>query len=323
VNEPESESSPSTRAKILETAESLFARFGFAGVGMRAVAESVGVSKSALFHHFPTKRALWAAVLERSMLEFDARLSAADDRAGGALERMRLWIEAVIDSLAENPSRAPLLLRSLFEVEDEEPVDAAAREVLQRVLGKVAAGLEAGIAAGEIRRVSVPHTLQSLIGLTVFHFASGDFGEDLLGAPLYSAAEIRRRKDHVIDRGSDRLCRVIENNLPEDADCEASVVNSLAAHAETLNAKFQAPERVVPIDALSLEESIGKMTETRTRILAPLDELCKYDVSTMLYPHPALGPINAYQWLLVMGGHEARHRRQINRLKEDMNYPAN
>lgn len=196
--EREPESSPSTRGKILETAESLFARFGFAGVGMRAVAESVGVSKSALFHHFPTKRALWAAVLERSMLEFDARLSAAADRAGGALERMRLWIEAVIDSLAENPARAPLLLRSLFEVEDEEPVDAAARAVLERVLGKVAAGLEAGIAAGEIRPVSVPHTLQSLIGLTVFHFASGDFGEDLLGGPLYSAAEIRRRKEHVI-----------------------------------------------------------------------------------------------------------------------------
>jgi AcrR family transcriptional regulator len=195
---PETESSPSTRGKILETAESLFARFGFAGVGMRAVADSVGVSKSALFHHFPTKRALWAAVLERSMLEFDRRISAAADRSGSALERMRLWVEAVIDSLVENPSRAPLLLRSLFEVEDEEPVDAAAREVLSRVLGKVAAGLEAGIAAGEIRPVSVPHTLQSLIGLTVFHFASGDFGEDLLGAPVYSAAEIRQRKEHVI-----------------------------------------------------------------------------------------------------------------------------
>jgi len=165
---------------------------------MRAVADSVGVSKSALFHHFPTKRALWAAVLERSMLEFDARIAAAADRAGTALERMRLCIEAVIDSLVENPARAPLLLRSLFEVEDEEPVDAAAREVLERVLGRVAAGLEAGIVSGELRPVSVPHTLQSLIGLTVFHFASGDFGEDLLGAPLFSAAEIRQRKEHVI-----------------------------------------------------------------------------------------------------------------------------
>jgi len=197
-DEREPESSPSTREKIVETAEGLFARFGFAGVGMRAVADSVGVSKSALFHHFPTKRALWAAVLERSMLEFDARIAAAADRAGTALERMRLCIEAVIDSLVENPARAPLLLRSLFEVEDEEPVDAAAREVLERVLGRVAAGLEAGLVSGELRPVSVPHTLQSLIGLTVFHFASGDFGEDLLGAPLFSAAEIRQRKEHVI-----------------------------------------------------------------------------------------------------------------------------
>lgn len=196
--EPESEGSPSTRSKILETAESLFARFGFAGVGMRAVADSIGVSKSALFHHFPTKRALWAAVLESSMLDFEARILAAADRGQSALDALRLSIEAVIDALAENPSRAPLLLRSLFEVEDEEPADAAAQAVLHRVLAKVAAGLEAGIAGGEICPVSVPHTLQTLIGMTVFHFATGDFGEDVLGAPLYSAAEIRKRKEHVV-----------------------------------------------------------------------------------------------------------------------------
>jgi AcrR family transcriptional regulator len=197
-SEREPEASPSTRSKIVETGESLFAKFGFAGVGMRAVADSVGVSKSALFHHFPTKRALWAAVLESSMLDFEARISAAADRGTSALEALRFSLEAVIDALAENPARAPLLLRSLFEVEDEEPADAAARDVLQRVLAKVAAGLEAGIASGEIRPVSVPHTLQTLIGMTVFHFATGDFGEDVLGAPLYSAAEIRKRKEHVV-----------------------------------------------------------------------------------------------------------------------------
>jgi AcrR family transcriptional regulator len=197
-NERDSESSPSTRSKILETGESLFAKFGFAGVGMRAVADSVGVSKSALFHHFPTKRALWAAVLESSMLDFEARIVAAADRGVDSLDALRLSIEAVIDALVENPARAPLLLRSLHEVEDEEPADAAARIVLHRVLAKVASGLEAGIASGEIRDVSVPHTLQTLIGMTVFHFATGDFGEDVLGAPLYSAAEIRKRKEHVV-----------------------------------------------------------------------------------------------------------------------------
>jgi len=196
--EPESEESPSTRSKILETAESLFARFGFAGVGMRAVADSVGVSKSAHFHHFPTNRPRWASVMESSLLDFETRIIAAADRGTSALDALRLSVEAVIDALAENPSRAPLLLRSLFEVEDEEPADAPADAVLHRVLAKVAAGLEAGIAAGEILPVSVPHTLQTLIGMTVFHFATGDFGEDVLGAPLYSAAEVRKRKEHVV-----------------------------------------------------------------------------------------------------------------------------
>jgi AcrR family transcriptional regulator len=195
----EAEVSPSTREKILDTAESLFARFGFAGVGMRAVAESVGVSKSALFHHFPSKRELWAAVHERCFVEFDLRLAAADTRAHDARERLRLFVEGVIDALVENPARAPLLLRSLFEVDYDEPADQAAREVLQRVLARVADALTQGMASGELRRVPVQHTVQTLIGMTVFHFATGEFGEELFGAPLYSAAEIRGRKAHVID----------------------------------------------------------------------------------------------------------------------------
>jgi hypothetical protein len=113
-----------------------------------------------------------------------------------------------------------------------------------------------------------------------------------------------------------------EGNLPADADPEASVLNSLAHHAEKLGNKFQAPERVVPVDACPLPDSIARMGETRAKLLEPLDELCRYDVNDLQYPHPALGPINSYQWLLVMGGHEARHRKQIDRVKEDASFPA-
>ena len=44
------------------------------------------------------------------------------------------------------------------------------------------------------RSVSVPDTLQTLIGATVYHFASGEIGEGILGAPLFSAASVARRK---------------------------------------------------------------------------------------------------------------------------------
>jgi hypothetical protein len=119
------------------------------------------------------------------------------------------------------------------------------------------------------------------------------------------------------------LKQAVENQLPEDPDTEGSVLRSLDEHAEKLQGRFQAPERVVPIDALPLAESIAKMGETRARLVQPLGELCRYDISSLLYPHPAIGPITGYQWMMVMGGHESRHRRQIDRIKTDAGYPAN
>ncbi len=159
---------PWSRDKILETAEALFAASGLSGVGMRKVAEDVGLSKSSLFHHFPTKLSLCVAVLQRGLIELDQRLLATESAATGSGEKLMLWLDEIVDVLAEHPTR-------------------------------VAALLEAGIGSGEFHAVLLPQTLQTLIGVIVYHFASGEFGDDLIGAPVFSAAEIRSRQEHVRD----------------------------------------------------------------------------------------------------------------------------
>jgi TetR/AcrR family transcriptional repressor of nem operon len=184
----------SSREKILDTAEALFARCGFSGVGLREVADRVGLGKSSLFHHFPTKVDLYTAVLERALLSIEKRLQTAQAPEASSPEQLDLWLSALVDVLAENPTYAPLLLRTLFEAAT---LGHEERAPLDRILGNVTALLEHGIAAGELRPVSVPHALQSLIGLTIYPFASGAFGDDLLGQPAYSAGEIRRRKEEI------------------------------------------------------------------------------------------------------------------------------
>lgn len=194
--------SPSSRDKILDTAEALFARRGFGGVGLREVAQISGFSKSALFHHFPTKVDLYAAVLERilgDLLQAIAPVTAArpTDEIPSVV-RLRGFIEATIDALAELPTRAPLLLRSLFEGEVLDGCETPlADALLARILGVAKDILDAGVASGELRAVPVAHAMQGLVGMLVFHFASGEFGDEVLGAPVYSAAEIRRFKDFV------------------------------------------------------------------------------------------------------------------------------
>jgi hypothetical protein len=51
---------------------------------------------------------------------------------------------------------------------------------------------------GVFRDVSIPHSVQTLIGATVYHFASGEFGENLLGRPLISTEAVRRRKTELV-----------------------------------------------------------------------------------------------------------------------------
>lgn len=78
--------------------------------------------------------------------------------------------------------------------------------------------------------------------------------------------------------------------------------------------KIEAPERVRPKSNLTIRESLEKMEENRKRLneLRPLFE--SIDCSDYKFPHPAFGELSAHEWLALLGGHEARHIEQIERI---------
>jgi AcrR family transcriptional regulator len=190
-----------SRDKILDISEALFARRGYAGVGLREVAERVGLGKSSLFHHFRSKGELYLAVLQRVFERIEERVAPSFDAPGSPPERLERGMDALIDALAEHPSTARLLLRGLFEDDDLPPESDAslveAERALERLLGRLLSLLREGVETGHFRPVSPPHVLQTLIGAVVYHFASGEFGEALVGGPLFSSDAVRRRKDEI------------------------------------------------------------------------------------------------------------------------------
>ena len=194
-----------------------FAQHGFVAVGMRGLAQDLSLSKSALFHHFPTKLDLYEEVLDRVLGRVEAGLDASgvDDR--GPLERLDAWIASAVSTLAEDVPAARLLMRTLLE---EDPLPrlvlepAGDREMmpseirLARIIDRLRRLLEEGIEGGVFRSVSVPDAIQTAIGMIVFHFASGDLGESLLGESPFSAKAVARRRQEVaefIRRGLIRL----------------------------------------------------------------------------------------------------------------------
>jgi uncharacterized damage-inducible protein DinB len=85
---------------------------------------------------------------------------------------------------------------------------------------------------------------------------------------------------------------------------------------------FQAPDRVRPQGGMSIEDSLVKMRATLAGFAEIQSRLEAVDLSEPMFTHPLIGPINAYQWMVLLSEHEDRHRGQIERLKATAGFPS-
>ncbi|MEX0874557.1 MAG: TetR/AcrR family transcriptional regulator [Actinomycetota bacterium] len=191
---------PLSRDTILDRAEELFAQRGYAGIGIAEVAEGAGLSKSSLFHHFPSKARLYTAVMARILTHLDDELTSSLAQGGRPTERLDRWIDTVIDVLTTNPTYPGLLLRVLVDDADLPsglPDGKVAHDTIRRIGANAIRLLREGMDEVEFRRTSAAYTLQMLFAATVHPLATGRFGDELIGKPMFSSAEIARRKREV------------------------------------------------------------------------------------------------------------------------------
>jgi hypothetical protein len=80
--------------------------------------------------------------------------------------------------------------------------------------------------------------------------------------------------------------------------------------------KLEAPERVQPTGNVSIAGALEKMAANRDVFDAMRNDFETYDLSRSWFPHPYFGDLTATEWLILSGGHEARHTAQIERLLE-------
>lgn len=99
-------------------------------------------------------------------------------------------------------------------------------------------------------------------------------------------------------------------DLPAPVSIEAYVERSLGE-------KYEAPERVHP-KGLPLADSLVRLREVRAALHALRPRVERTDGRALRFPHPAWGPLDLYQWLLLVGAHEDRHLAQIEALKQTM-----
>lgn len=78
--------------------------------------------------------------------------------------------------------------------------------------------------------------------------------------------------------------------------------------------RIQAPEVVVPREGATVEEGLAALESSRAAVHRALDDASGLALGAISHTHPVFGPMNLYQWGLVLGYHDARHAEQIREI---------
>jgi AcrR family transcriptional regulator len=142
------------RAQLLEVARRLFARDGYRGASMEAIAEAAGVTKPVVYQHFPSKRALYEALLAVDLGRLTDELEDAFSQAEGNAERLRRGFRAYLDFVDAHEDAFRLLFTEALalEADFQRRVAGFRAWVAERVAAIIAA--EAGLAEPRARALA-------------------------------------------------------------------------------------------------------------------------------------------------------------------------
>jgi AcrR family transcriptional regulator len=158
------------RAQVLSTAERLFARRGYDGVGLREIAHEVGIRAPSLFKHFPSKQAIYNLVLSDLFASLAEAIEVAIRGPGDFAARLDRLVIAYIDFLVARPHFPAILFRETLDHPQaiEQPTSARGLEIY----GQLEAFLRAGTRAGVFRAMSARHLILGFTGMVTFFHAS-------------------------------------------------------------------------------------------------------------------------------------------------------
>ena len=185
-----------TRAAILAAAGRVFAEAGLAGARTEAIA-AAGVNKALLFYYFRSKDLLYAAVLEDHFREFNEQAVAALTAPGPARTVLLHYVNLHFDLASHRRRFAPL--HQQFMMLRGQSMEGLVRKHFVPRVQALARLLERGMREGEFRPADIRHTAVSLTALIVFYFAAAPMVKLLGPADAYSEADLKRRKQQVLD----------------------------------------------------------------------------------------------------------------------------
>lgn len=137
---------PLTAERILQASEDVLRRYGPAKATVVDVARELGVSHGSVYRHFPSKAALRDAVAERWLADVSEPLAAIAGAEGPAPERLRRWLDLLVESKQSRARDDPELFATYVQIAGES--SAVIAEHVNTLVAQLARIIADGIEQG-------------------------------------------------------------------------------------------------------------------------------------------------------------------------------
>jgi len=145
---------------ILRTAIELFNKQGYDGTSVADLAAELGLTKSAIYHHVPSKEHLLAEALDEALAGLEAAITGAERLAdSSAYDRLRSVVRESVEVLVAHQPAVTLLLRVRGNSETEQKALARRR----RIDTRLAALVQAAVDEGSLRSDLAPDLVSRLL----------------------------------------------------------------------------------------------------------------------------------------------------------------
>lgn len=159
--------SEQTYTRLLQVAADCFAQQGFDATGVAEICSRAGVSKGAFYYHFPSKQALFVALLQHWMDGLDVQMATLREQGATVAEGLSHMAEGFEEVMCLADGRLPIFLEFILKAQRDPVVWAATVQPYRRYRELFAQLIEMGIAEGSLRPVDPQIAAQSLVSLAV------------------------------------------------------------------------------------------------------------------------------------------------------------